>query len=70
MKMKRKRLAPTSNRGAKALSGSISSFCRILAVSAITAMGLGQASAVTLIWDGVGTNGTNLGGTGNWDLLT
>ncbi len=70
MKIKRKRLAAASNSGPKALAGSISRFCRVLAVSAITALGLGEASAVTLFWDGASTGGANLGGGGNWDLIS
>ncbi len=65
-KMKRRRQAEAGRRGPKALAGSISSFCRVLAVSAITALGLGEAGAVTYYWDAVG--GGFLGGGGQWDV--
>ena len=74
--MKRRRQAAAANRGPKALAGSISSFCRVLAVSALTALGLGEARALTYFWDpnpGLSTPpgpGPLGGGTGNWDLTT
>ena len=67
-KWKHQRRAAGSNAGAKALSGSISGFCRVLAVSAITALGLGEARAATLFWD-PGTGGI-LGGNGTWDTTS
>ncbi|MEO6739630.1 MAG: hypothetical protein ABIP20_05220, partial [Chthoniobacteraceae bacterium] len=79
-KMKRKRLAAGSNRGGKALAGSISGFRRVLAVSALAAMAVGKADAVTYYWDAihapipvfpfVGPPSTLGGGSGTWDSGT
>jgi autotransporter-associated beta strand protein len=57
-----------ANSGPKALAGSISGFCRVLAVSALTALGLGETRAATFYWDPVHTGATNggSGGTGEW----
>ena len=67
---KRKRKTAEANRGPKALAGSISSFCRVLAVSAITALGVGEAGALTYYWDGTISGGTSLGGGGIWNSAT
>jgi autotransporter-associated beta strand protein len=67
-KMKRPPRDAASNSGSKALAGSISGFCRVLAVSAITALGLGEARAATRFWDA--NLGGTLGGNGIWDLTT
>ncbi len=67
-KSKRQLRGTVSNSGSKALAGSISGFCRVLAVSAITALGLGEARAATLFWDPNG--GGSLGGNGFWDTTT
>ncbi|MEO6788670.1 MAG: hypothetical protein ABI318_21320, partial [Chthoniobacteraceae bacterium] len=69
-RIKRNRPPRAANAGPKALAGSIAGFCRVLAVSAITALGVGQSDAATLYWDGSITTGTSLGGFGTWDVGT
>ena len=69
-KTKRRRQAAAANRGTKALAGSISGLCRVLAISAITALGLGEARAVSYFWDPGLTGGPGGGGTGTWDAGT
>ena len=70
-KLKRKILTADGNCGSKALAGSIAGFCRVLAMSAIAALGLAEARAATFYWDPGLTGGTTgvSGGGGTWALL-
>ena len=69
-KMKRGSKPATADRGSRALTGSISTFCKVLAVSAITALGIDKAGAATYFWDPTGTKSTLGGGVGTWDSGT
>ena len=69
-KIKRGSKPATADRGNRALAGSISTFCKVLAVSAITALGIGTAGAVTYFWDPTGTKSSLGGGLGTWDSGT